>query len=81
LDATLLTIGALLIFLGFVIAVSAILLTILRQPKGRREIKGGGVIFIGPIPIIFGTDKKMIGVALVSALTILLIAVFFYFTS
>jgi len=81
LDATLLTIGALLIFLGFVIAVSAILLTILRQPKGRREIKGGGVIFIGPIPIIFGTDKKMIGVALVSALIILLIAVFFYFTS
>lgn len=80
-DATLLTIGALLIFLGFVIAVSAILLTILRQPKGRREIKGGGVIFIGPIPIIFGTDKKMIGVALVSALIILLIAVFFYFTS
>jgi len=81
LDATLLTIGALLIFLGFVIAVSAILLTILRQPKGRREIKGGGVIFIGPIPIIFGTDKKMIGVALVSALIILLIAVSFYFTS
>ncbi len=80
-DATLLTIGALLIFLGFVIAVSAILLTILRQPKGRREIKGGGVIFIGPIPIIFGTDKKMIGIALVSALIILLIAVFFYFTS
>ena len=79
-DATLLTIGALLIFLGFVIAVSAILLTILRQPKGRREIKGGGVIFIGPIPIIFGTDKKMIGIALVSALIILLIAVFFYFT-
>lgn len=77
-DDTLLTIGVLLIFLGFVIAVSAILLAILRKPTGRREVRGGAVIFIGPIPIIFGTDRKMVGVALISALIIIVAVVLFY---
>ncbi|MDI6916965.1 MAG: DUF131 domain-containing protein [Thermoplasmatales archaeon] len=26
--------------------------------KQERKIKGGGVVFIGPIPIVFGSDMK-----------------------
>jgi uncharacterized protein (TIGR00304 family) len=28
------------------------------QPRPRTSIKTGGVLFIGPIPIIWGSDKK-----------------------
>jgi uncharacterized protein (TIGR00304 family) len=42
---------------------------------GKGKVKGAGVIMIGPIPIIFGTDKKSVKsvLALSLALTIALI--------
>ena len=41
----------------------------------KPRVKGAGVIMIGPIPIIFGTDKKSVKMvlALALALTIALI--------
>ncbi len=30
------------------------------QVKQERKINGGGVIFIGPVPIIFGSDKNSV---------------------
>ncbi len=45
--------------------------------KKRSETKYGGVIFIGPIPIIFGKDKsittKMMYIGLVIAILLLII--------
>ena len=45
--------------------------------KPKTSIKSGGVIFIGPIPIIWGSDKKtgyiMAIVALVLAITFVLV--------
>ena len=46
------------------------------------KVKGAGVIMIGPIPIIFGTDKKSVKavLALALALTItLVIAMVIYY--
>jgi uncharacterized protein (TIGR00304 family) len=42
---------------------------------GKGKVKGAGVIMIGPVPIIFGTDKKSVKsvLALSLALTIALI--------
>jgi len=58
-----------------VIVVAVILLSISGAKKGK--VKGGGAIIIGPIPIIFGTDKKSLKtiVLLSLALTVLLVVV------
>lgn len=43
----------------------------------RRSVRGGGVVMIGPIPIIIGTDSKSVIIVLAIALTILLIKLAF----
>ncbi len=71
---TLYALGIALIFVGMLILVIAILLlSISRSKKGK--IRGGGAIIIGPIPIIFGTDKKSLKTVLLLSLilTILLV--------
>jgi len=37
---------------------------------GKGKVKGAGVILIGPIPIIFGTDKKSVKTILWLALAL-----------
>ena len=68
--------GFVLIFLGIIIIIAAILLLSVRS-AGKGKVRGGGAVLIGPIPIIFGTDKKSLkSVVLLSlVLTILLLVV------
>jgi uncharacterized protein (TIGR00304 family) len=72
--AALYALGTALIFVGvLIIVVAVILLSIPGAKKGK--VKGGGAIIIGPIPIIFGTDKKSLKTVLLLslALTVLLV--------
>ncbi|HUT16863.1 MAG TPA: DUF131 domain-containing protein, partial [Acidobacteriota bacterium] len=56
-SAALYALGIALVFVGvLIIVIAVILLSISGAKKGK--VKGGGAIIIGPIPIIFGTDKK-----------------------
>jgi uncharacterized protein (TIGR00304 family) len=67
-------VGMALIFVGVLIIVLAVLLlSVLGAKKGK--IRGGGAVIIGPVPIIFGTDKKSLKTVLLLslALTILLV--------
>ena len=66
--------GIALVFVGvLIIIVAVILLSILGAKKGK--VKGGGAIIIGPIPIVFGTDKKSLKTVLLLslALTVMLV--------
>jgi len=49
----------------------------------RVKVKGGGIILIGPIPIIFGTDKQSIKTVLLLAIIltslILALVIILYF--
>jgi uncharacterized protein (TIGR00304 family) len=66
--------GMALIFVGMLIIVLAVLLlSVLGAKKGK--IRGGGAVIIGPVPIIFGTDKKSLKTVLLLslALTVLLV--------
>ncbi|KON31865.1 hypothetical protein AC478_01995 [miscellaneous Crenarchaeota group-1 archaeon SG8-32-3] len=66
-SAVLYTLGIALIFVGvLVIAVAFVLLFVSGSEKGR--VKGGGVVMIGPVPIIFGTDEKSIRTVLLLSL-------------
>ncbi|GAB6056179.1 hypothetical protein JCM15415_14950 [Methanobacterium movens] len=49
-----------------------------RENDSSAEIKTGGVILIGPIPIIFGSDKRMAITGVVMAL-ILMVAYYYLF--
>ena len=75
-SAGLYTLGIVLIFVGvLIIIIAVVLLSVSGVKKGK--VKGGGVIMIGPIPIIFGTDKKSVKTVLLLslALTVMLVVV------
>jgi len=55
-------IGFGLTLVGLLVAFVAIILMITSGRKGERQVRGGGVLFIGPIPIIFGTDNQSVKV-------------------
>ena len=69
--------GLALIAVGVIILIVAVILASTRGTEKSEEgkVKAAGVIMIGPIPIIFGTDKKSVKevLALALALTVALI--------
>jgi uncharacterized protein (TIGR00304 family) len=74
--------GIALILIGVLIIIVAIVLISVSGAKGEGKVRGGAVVMIGPIPIIFGTDKKSLKtvVLLSFALTVLsIVAVTIYY--
>lgn len=65
----LLEIGILMIFIGVFLIVLSTLLSL----KNKGKVEYGGVVFIGPIPIVFGSNQYMIISVLIVALIILMI--------
>ena len=63
--------GLLLIVVGFVLVFAGML-------AGSGEAEAGGVIMIGPIPIAFGTSRRMaMGAMLLAALLMILWLILF----
>ena len=46
-----------------------------QERKEGAEVKGGGVIMIGPVPIIFGSDMKWTSVAIILAIVLIVLTV------
>jgi uncharacterized protein (TIGR00304 family) len=70
------TLGIALFVAGIVVIITAIIIASSGNSK-KGKVKGAGVIMIGPIPIIFGTDKnsvKTVG-ALALALTVIMLII------
>lgn len=66
-------IGFILIFIGFMIIFIGTLIYALKQ--GKSEVKGGGVILIGPIPIVWGTSSKIVlALTIISIIILMIIA-------
>jgi uncharacterized protein (TIGR00304 family) len=61
-----------LIIVGVVVIVAAIILASMSSAK-KGKVQGAGVIMIGPIPIIFGTDKKSVKTVLALALALTIV--------
>ncbi len=74
--------GIALIIIGFILIFAYILYESFKAAKEKRvETKGGGVILIGPIPIIFGTDVESLKIVIILAIVLMIIAIiiFLYF--
>ena len=61
--------------MGIIVIVVVTLLMFVSGSRGKGEITGGGAIIIGPVPIVFRTDKKSLKTILLlsTTLTVLLI--------
>jgi uncharacterized protein (TIGR00304 family) len=46
------------------------------QPRKKTSVKGGGVILIGPIPIVIGSNWKIAIVLMIVAIIVILVAFF-----
>ncbi|MCZ7383671.1 MAG: TIGR00304 family protein [Candidatus Methanoperedens sp.] len=77
--------GSFLIIMGFLLAASGMMG---HEKEGAKEerpeeagkekkIKGGGVIFIGPVPLVFGTDKRYALLMMILAIVLMLLAIIF----
>lgn len=82
--------GETLIFIGIAVVIVGILLIFIgtallssgknqNNEKGNGTVSTGGVILIGPIPIIFGNDKSMISVTILGAIILMVIAYFLFY--
>jgi uncharacterized protein (TIGR00304 family) len=62
--------GLLLIIVGFAVVAISLLS---RSGEMKGEVKGGGVVMIGPVPIVFGSDAKWASVAIVLAIILMFV--------
>jgi Predicted membrane protein len=62
--------GIIVIFIGIIIVVIG---SALQSTSQNEEVHTGGVILIGPIPIIFGNDKSLIVGAMIFAVVIIIL--------
>jgi uncharacterized protein (TIGR00304 family) len=63
--------GILLIFIGTALQSSS--------NDSKTEVHTGGVILIGPIPIIFGNDKALVLFAVVFAIILMILSYFLFY--
>jgi uncharacterized protein (TIGR00304 family) len=68
-------VGIAIILVGFLVVFLATAVSGGSPEEGERrtEVRGGGIIMIGPIPIIFGSDAKWASAAVVLAIVLIVI--------
>ena len=71
-NSTVVSAGMMLILVGFLVVAAGILAS---TKTSETTVKGGGVVFLGPIPIIFGSDRS--SAVVVSLLAVALMAAAF----
>jgi uncharacterized membrane protein len=67
-----------LLFVGLAIVVIGIVTVILASAVGTGSISAGGVIFIGPFPIVFGTGPDATWLIVISLVIAVLMFVLFF---
>ncbi|AAY79577.1 TIGR00304 family membrane protein [Sulfolobus acidocaldarius] len=78
-------IGLTIIFVGLVLVIVGIVSGIIKSSKKERnenqreetKTEYGGVIFIGPIPIVFGSNKDMAKMALIIGVIMVVLIIAF----
>lgn len=64
------------LILGLGLTVTGIILAVLVMISvtvRSRGVRGGGILLIGPIPIVFGTDQQSVKLLIVLAIILMLI--------
>jgi len=71
------TLGLLLVLIGFLVILAGVFSMAYQAWKTgadeKPEVRGGGIIMIGPIPIIFGTDAAALKILMILAIVLMVI--------
>jgi uncharacterized protein (TIGR00304 family) len=78
----LITLGFLIVLIGMLVIIAGIFSMVYQswkigsvgEEKQEPTVRGGGVILIGPIPIVFGSDAGAVKVALIMAIVVMILA-------
>jgi uncharacterized protein (TIGR00304 family) len=70
-EISLAEVGFMLVIFGFILAIIAAFVLAFKGRHGAGETRGGGVLLIGPIPIIFGSDRGSTRALLILAIVLM----------
>ncbi len=72
-------IGIILIILGFFLIILGMMRAKESAGEGRTQekVKGGCVILIGPVPVVFGTDKRYALLLMILAIVLMLLVLLY----
>ncbi len=77
------TLGLLLVCIGFLVILAGVFSMAYQAWKTgaeeKPEVRGGGIIMIGPIPIIFGTDAATLKILMLLAIVLMVIGAVLFF--
>jgi len=76
-DAFLTNAGWLLIGLGFLLAFVAAILLAVKSRGSSGQTKSAGILLIGPIPIIFGSDRNSVRTLMIIAIVLVALVLAF----
>ncbi len=76
-DSFFFNIGLLLGLAGVALAIVAIFIAIMRSARGTGKVRGGGVVMIGPVPIVFGTDKESARILILLGIVLMIVLLLF----
>lgn len=70
----LIALGMLLIIVGVIVVCAGVVQLVFKTHDQHQEtdVKAGGVILIGPIPIVIGSDRNMVILSLAGAVLFLI---------
>ncbi|MET1159809.1 MAG: DUF131 domain-containing protein [Thermoprotei archaeon] len=70
----------LLFLIAFIVIIIGVLLIFLNALRGSREarVEGGGVVVIGPIPIVLATSKRAAELLLILAIILTVLAIILF---
>jgi len=69
------SVGLAMIVVGFGIVAVALLRS---ADSGHSEVRGAGVIMIGPIPLVLASDSKWASIAMALAIVLILLSLLLY---
>ena len=69
-------IGVLLIAIGFLLVIISLIQTVMQSSSVQGNTGFGGVILIGPIPIVFGSSPTMAIISIVTTIALMIISFF-----
>ena len=79
----LITLGFLLVFIGMLVILAGVFSMTYQAWKSggieKPDVRGGGIVMIGPIPIIFGTDVGALKLVMILAIVLMVIATVLFF--
>jgi len=70
-SAFLATFGFMLVLVGVIVVFVAIVFLFFSSANGEKKVRGGGAIIVGPFPIIFGTDRRIVKVLFIVSIILM----------